>query len=467
MNRIKIILQDKEFLRKAIAITVPIALQNMLNNVLNLIDTLMIGQMGETNVAAVGLANKVFFVFSLLLFGVSSGSGILASQYWGKKELLNIHRVLRIAMLIGVSGSFLFAIPALFFPEFMMRIFTPQTGTIAIGAEYLRVIAVSYPLTAVSVVYAAILRSMNSVKIPVIVTSIAIVINIVLNYTFIFGHFGAPRLGVAGAALATVLARIVEFGLLLFFIYRHKAGDGSIGDFVHVRYDKAKEGGEPFLNKVFVLKFMATAAPVIANEFMWGLGVTMYSLVYGRMGDSAVAAVTITNNVEQVVLVFFFGICSAAAVILGNELGANELEKAQEHAKNFIVLQLALSVLGGILAFCIKGPIISLFAVSDQVADYIRICLTIFACVTPIRMLNTLFIVAILRSGGDTRAALFLDVTGVWLIGIPAAVISGLILHLPVYVVYGMITIEEFYKLIFGYIRYKQKKWVKNIVASY
>jgi Na+-driven multidrug efflux pump len=221
------------------------------------------------------------------------------------------------------------------------------------------------------------------------------------------------------------------------------------------------------LHKSFLIKFFVTASPVIANEFMWGLGVTMYSLVYGRMGDAATAVVMITGNVEQVALVFFFGICSAAAVILGNELGADELDKAEEHAKNFILLQFCLSVLGALLTLVIKEPIISLFDISQQAADNIRICLTIFSCVMPVRMLNTLFIVAIFRSGGDTKIALFLDVTGVWLIGIPMAVLGGLILHLPVYIVYGMILIEEFYKLILGYIRYKQKKWVKNIVDTF
>jgi putative MATE family efflux protein len=259
-----------------------------------------------------------------------------------------------------------------------MRIFTPQPKTIEMGAIFLGIIAISYPLTAVSNVYAAILRSMNYVKLPVIVTSIAILVDVFLNYALIFGHFGFPEMGVAGSALATLIARVVEFSLLLIIIHRFKAGDDGIGDFIHTRYDREKENGVSFINRQFVTKFLVTASPVIANEFMWGLGVTMYSLVYGRMGDPAVAAVTIANNVEQVALVFFFGICNAAAVILGNELGANELEKAQEHAKNFIALQLALSLIGTILTLFLKEPIISLFAISDQVADYIRICLTIF-----------------------------------------------------------------------------------------
>lgn len=465
MNHFKTIIKDKSFLKKTLAITVPVALQNLLNNFLNLVDTLMIGQLGETSVAAVGLANKVFFVFTLLMFGISSGSGILASQYYGKRELLNIRRVLRISLYLGVGGSFLFVIPGIFFPEFVMRIFTPQAGTIAIGASYLAVIAISYPLTAITNTYVAILRSMNYVKLPVIITSIAIIVNVIFNYGFIFGKLGLPELGVAGAALATVIARVVECASLLLIIRLHKSGDGGIGDFIHVKYEKAKERGVAFINKAFFQKYIYTAAPVIANEFMWGLGVTMYSMVYGRMGDASTAAITITNSVEQIAMVLFFGMCHAAAVVLGNELGADHLKKAETYAKNYMILLFSLSVVGAILTVLLRNPIISLFEVSEVVANYIRLSLLVFAIYMPVRLLNCLIIVAILRSGGDTKAALFLDVSGVWFIGIPMAVLGGLVLHLPIYIVYAMILIEEVYKAVFGYIRYRQKKWLKNIVA--
>ena len=212
-------------------------------------------------------------------------------------------------------------------------------------------------------------------------------------------------------------------------------------------------------------KYLSTAAPVIANEFMWGLGVTMYSLVYGRMGDAATAAITITNTVEQVALVFFFGLCHASSVMLGNELGSDRLDKAEEYAKNFIAIMFVLSIVGAIIVFFIKNPVVSLFDVSDEVLEYVKLCITVFALYMPVRLLNTLFIVAILRSGGDTKAALFLDITSVWFIGIPMAVLGGLVLKLPIYTVYAMILIEEIYKLVLSYIRYRQKKWLRNIVA--
>lgn len=465
MNRFKIIMKDKSFLRKTFAITVPIVLQNLLNNLVNLVDTLMIGQLGETSIAAVGLANKLFFVFSLLMFGVSSGASVLAAQYYGKRELMNIKRVLRISLILGVGGSLLFAIPGLFAPRFVMSIFTPLERTISEGAKYLVIIAFSYPLTAVTMTYTSILRSMNYVKLPVLITTLAIFVNVFFNYGLIYGNMGFPRMGVAGAALATLIARIVEAVVLLILIYGHKVGDSKLGDFVHLKYDKLKEGGVAFLNKLFLKKYLSTAAPIIANEFMWGLGVTMYSLVYGRMGDAATAAITITSTVEQIALVFFFGICHSAAVLLGNELGSDELDKAEEHAKNYIAIMFALSLVGAAIVFLLRNPVASMFDVSDEVIRYVQLCITVFAIYMPVRMLNTLFIVAILRSGGDTKAALLIDVSGVWIIGIPMAVLGGLIYKYPIHIVYAMVLIEQIYKMILGYLRYKKKKWIRNIVA--
>ena len=309
------------------------------------------------------------------------------------------------------------------------------------------------------------LRSMNYVRLPVIITSISILVNVFFNYAMIYGNFGFPKMGVVGAALATLIARIVECASLLLLVYTHKAGDGKLGDFIHLKYDKVKEGGAAFINKLFMSKYLSTAAPVIANEFMWGLGVTMYSLVYGRMGNAATAAITITNTVEQVALVFFFGLCHALSVMLGNELGSDRLDKAEEYAKNFIAIMFVLSIVGAIIVFFIKNPVVSLFDVSDEVLEYVKLCITVFALYMPVRLLNTLFIVAILRSGGDTKAALFLDITSVWFIGIPMAVLGGLVLKLPIYTVYAMILIEEIYKLVLSYIRYRQKKWLRNIVA--
>ena len=273
--------RDSRFLRKALMIACPVALQGMLNTVVNLVDTLMIGTLGATAIAAVGLANKVFFVFSLLVFGIVSGAGILAAQFWGSGDVKNIRKVLGLSILLALGGALFFAVPAIACPQAVMRIFTTSRDSMELGAKYLRIAALTYPFIALTNVYVAMLRAVNRVVFPVIGSCIAIVINICLNYVLIFGKFGAPALGVAGAAVATLIARVIEVCLMLTYVYTRKMpiACGFSGLF-----------GWP---SAFVKTFVLTSAPVIANEFMWGLGTTMYSLAYGRMGDEAVAAITL------------------------------------------------------------------------------------------------------------------------------------------------------------------------------
>ncbi|MDR3595410.1 MATE family efflux transporter [Clostridium sp.] len=446
------IAQDKKFIRKVIAITIPITLQALLNTSLNLVDTVMIGSLGQTSIAAVGLANKVFFVFTLLLFGIVSGSSILTAQYFGKRDIKNIRRVLGMSLLMGLIGAILFVVPSLTCSQFVMSIFTPNYETIKIGAAYLSIAALSYPLTAITNVYVALLRGVNQVKAPVAVTLISIVIKIILNYILIFGHFGISALGVQGEAIATLIARTIECTLILSIVYIEKGPAAA----------KVKELIS--FNKDFVKLYFATVSTVIANEFMWGLGVTMYSLVYGRMGDGAVAAITITQTVEQIITVIFQGISAATAVILGNELGANKIEQAKTHAKYFLILQFVFALIMAMICLSIRTPIIMLFNVTDSVGMDIRKCLLVFSCYLPFKIFNWVNIVGILRSGGDTKAALFLDITGVWTVGIPLAYLGGMILGFPIYFVYAMVTSEEVYKFILGFRRYKKKMWLKKLV---
>lgn len=452
LGRTRTMFADKAFMKKTLAIALPVTVQALLNNVLNMIDTLMIGQLGEVTIAAVGLANKVFFVFSLLLFGICSGAGILAAQYYGEDDIPNLRRVLGMTLLLGVTGALLFMVPVLLIPDMVMRIFTPSAESIAIGCTYLVIVCFSYPFTAVTQGYIAILRAANQVMAPVIISMVSILVNIILNYGLIFGKLGLPKMGVAGAALATLIARVVECISLILVIYLKKSPAAA-----QIREMLS-------LSRNFVKKFFITAAPVIANEFIWGLGVTIYSLVYGRMGDGAVAAITICQSVEQVYQVIFQGLSAATAVILGNILGAGDLEQADEYGKNFILLQFILSLAAMGVCGGSRELLLGMFAVSEEVAGFTRGCFTAFILYIPAKNFNYVNIVGILRSGGDTGAALFLDTTGVWLIGIPLAFLGGMVLQLPIYIVYAMVMAEEVYKLIFGFLRYRKKLWLRKIV---
>lgn len=444
-------LRDRRFLSKAATIALPVAMQGMLNTIVNLVDTMMIGTLGETAIAAVGLANKVFFVFSLLVFGIVSGSGVLAAQYWGNHDIKNIRKVLGLALFISLTGSMCFLIPAQVCPELVMRIFTTSPRAIEVGALYLAIVSISYPFTAISNTYVAMLRAVGHVKAPVVISCITIFINIIFNYILIFGHFGAPAMGAPGAALATLIARIAECGAILLMVYISRSPLAC----------RIKDMWG--YSKVFLQQFAGTTGPVIANEFMWGLGTTMYSLAYGRMGDNAVAAITIATTIQDIVVVLFQGLSAAAAVILGHEMGAGQLKRAEKYAKNFLILQFLVTLAAMGVCYGIRGGVIGMYRITPEVARDVNLCLIVFILYMPAKMFNFVNIVGVLRSGGDTKVCLFIDTSGVWCIGIPMAFLGGLYLKQPIHIVYAMVIFEEVYKAVVGYGRYRQKKWLRNL----
>ncbi len=450
----KMMARDGIFLKKAVRIALPVAMQGMLNTIVNLVDTMMIGALGATAIAAVGLANKVFFVFTLLVFGIVSGSGVLAAQYWGNGDIKNIKKVVGLALTLAVAASIAFLVPAVVCPEAVMRIFTASEDAIQVGAGYLTIVALSYPATAVSNTFVAMLRATGRVKAPVVISSCTIFINIFFNYTFIYGNFGAPAMGAAGAALATLMARLAEALSIILVVYLGKAP-------VAARF-KEMFG----YSKEFLVQFFSTTSPVIANEFIWGLGTTLYSLAYGRMGNDAVAAITIATTIQDIVTVLFQGLSAATAVIMGNEMGAGKLKRAERYAKNFLILQFIVTILGALFCVAIRWQIIGVYNITPEIAESVSRCIIVFALFMPFKMFNYVMVVGILRSGGDTKMCLLLDCSGVWMIGVPMAFLGGLFFGFPIHIVYAMVMLEEVYKAVFGYWRYRQKKWLRNLAAE-
>ena len=451
---VKMMARDGIFLKKAVRIALPVAMQGMLNTIVNLVDTMMIGALGATAIAAVGLANKVFFVFTLLVFGIVSGSGVLAAQYWGNGDIKNIKKVVGLALTLAVAASLAFLVPAVVCPEAVMRIFTASEDAIQVGAGYLTIVALSYPATAVSNTFVAMLRATGRVKAPVVISSCTIFINIFFNYTFIYGNFGAPAMGAAGAALATLMARLAEALSIILVVYLGKAP-------VAARF-KEMFG----YSREFLVQFFSTTSPVIANEFIWGLGTTLYSLAYGRMGNDAVAAITIATTIQDIVTVLFQGLSAATAVIMGNEMGAGKLKRAERYAKNFLILQFIVTILGALFCVAIRWQIIGVYNITPEIAESVSRCIIVFALFMPFKMFNYVMVVGILRSGGDTKMCLLLDCSGVWMIGVPMAFLGGLFFGFPIHIVYAMVMLEEVYKAVFGYWRYRQKKWLRNLAAE-
>ncbi|EHI56050.1 hypothetical protein HMPREF9333_00832 [Johnsonella ignava ATCC 51276] len=447
-------IKDISFLKRMLGIAVPVTLQNLLNMIVNMLDTIMIGSLGTGAIAAVGLGNKVYFVFALLVFGISSGTGLLSAQYWGNKDVKSIRKVLGIGLLTAVSASFIFSAAAFFIPEILMKIFTESPETVNIGISYLTIVCFSYPFTAVTNIHVYALRATGQVTIPVITSISAIIINITANYMLIFGNFGMPALGVQGAAYATLIARAAECIAVLLIIRLKKSP----------LVCSLKEMFS-FGNNIF-RQFLVNSTPVIANELMWGLGITIYSIAYGRMGDNAVAAVTVATTFTDITLTVFMGLAAASVVILGNEMGADHLEKAKKYASYFYILSVLMGVFASIICLLAGERYSFMFNISDKVRHDVVICFLMHAFLQPFVGMSTVNLVGILRSGGDTKASFLIDISGVWLIGVPLAFIGGLVLKVPVYIVYAMVTSEEIYKTILGYIRYRKYKWLKNLTTE-
>ena len=444
--------RDKRFYTAMLAIALPIALQNLISSSLNMVDTVMIGRLGETEIAAVGLANQYFFLLILVLFGVNSGAAIFTSQYWGKNDIPNIKRVMGIMLLLGGGLSLIFAATAFFAPSFILRIFTADTSVIELGSSYLRIVSLSYFITAMSFTYSFTLRSTGQAKLPMVVSAISLLCNTVFNYLLIFGTFGFPNMGVAGAALATLFSRCIELALILFIVYGQKMEIAA----------SFKEMLD--IPSSLFMQYLKTGLPVILNEGFWSLGMVMYTVAYARISTEAIASVQIANTVQGVFMVVAFGLGNACAVMLGNAIGAKEDERAIDYAARFAVIGPIVGILLGAMLMVSSSFILSFFNVSPEVYVNAKYILMIMAFFISFRIFNTILIIGILRSGGDTTYSLILELCCVWLIGVPLAFIGAMLLKLPVYWVVAIVSCEEVIKAFIGIPRVVSKKWLRNVV---
>ncbi|SHJ31259.1 putative efflux protein, MATE family [Geosporobacter subterraneus DSM 17957] len=447
-------LRDRVFYKTMMGIALPIALQNLISSSLNMVDTVMIGKLGEKQIAAVGLANQVFFLFILLMFGINSGCAIFTAQFWGKEDILNIRRVMGIALISGIAVSSLFGISAHFMPEKILRAFTRDTAVIFMGSQYLKIVSVSYLITAVSFAYAFASRSIGKAKLPMVVSAVSLLANTGLNYLLIFGKFNFPRMGIQGAALATLIARTIEMILMLGLIYSNKdVLAGTLKEMLSFDYS--------FFKKVY-----RTAIPVILNEGFWSLGMIMYAAAYARISTEAIASVQIANTIQGVFMVVSMGLGNSCAIMLGNVIGANRQKEAVVYGNTFCILGLIAGALLGIMLVLLSPMILGFFNISSVVYQNTSKILFIMGLFMAFRFFNTVLIIGILRSGGDTKFSLFLEMGSVWILGVPLAFLGALVFKLPVYWVYGLISLEELVKACIGVPRVISKKWVKNVIEN-
>lgn len=446
---------NKALIPKVIKIGLPIAIQNFVGTALNLIDNMMIGSQGEAALAAVSLSNRIFFVLIITLFGAYSGLGIYSAQYWGKKDIISIRKVMGIAFTIGLGLAAIFTIGTLTFPTVILGAFSRDAIVLQKGADYLSIAAFTYIPVAIAYVYSYTSRSVHMTKIPMASSIVALSINTFLNYLLINGNLGAPELGVKGAAIATLIARIVELFLLITIIYRSKD---------HPLAGKIKEFFS--FSKEMFIKVIKTAIPVLINESAWSLGVSVYFIAYGFLGTAAIAAAQVSLTISDLIWAFLIGMGNATSVILGNEMGAGRLESSFTIAKKLLKFEFISSLFLAAIYAAIGYGIVGWFGLTESTLELAVKCIFINAAFIPIRLLGFVYIVGILRSGGDTKFCMFLDIGMVWFMGIPLAFFSVLVLKMPIYWAMAIVLTEEIVKVIIASKRFKSKKWVNNLIGN-
>jgi putative MATE family efflux protein len=446
--------RDREYFRLLIKLALPIALQSLITSSLNMVGVIMIGQLGDTSVAAVGLANQVWFLLNLLLFGIVSGCAMFVAQLWGKKDIPNVRRVLGLAVKLGLIAALVFWTLAMFFPGAVLRVYTEDSVVIELGSQYLRIFGWSYCFYAISAAYGVSLRSTGYVRLPLAVSTAALGLNIIIAYPFIFGWgaIGLPALGVNGAAIAGLIARILECFAMLGVVYwnRMNPSAASFRDLLELDFK-------------FIWSVLKPVLPVIANEFLWSMGITTYSAIYAHIGTSAIAAINIVSTIDQLAFVIFLGIGSATAILVGNLIGQREFEKAYRYAGRSLGLQIIGASLMGLLVYLFAGNLFQLFRVSPEVILDAHNILIVLALGMSVRSANHVIIIGILRSGGDTRFSLVLDGFVIWLVGVPITAVGAFLFHLPVHLVYALTLSEEITKFSVGLGRYFSRKWINDL----
>lgn len=452
--------QGRAFYRNLFVLCLPIILQNLVTTSLAMVDTFMVGILGETPLAAVTLANLPIFVIQFVVFGIQSGSAVLISQYWGKGDTDSINRVMGISAYAACGTSIVFAVALLLFPTEIMGLLTNDPTLRDIAAEYGRIVGISYVFNSLSSVYIGAHRSMENPKLGLVIFSISMLANTLLNLVLIFGLLGFPRLGVVGAALATLLSRVIEFIITVIH--------AVVGKRFRLRPALLLRPGG-----TIVRKFLKYATPVVLNETLWGLGTSLYPTIMGHMDGSTeiLAAYAVAGNIDRFCSVGIFALAAAAAIIIGREIGAGNSHRVYDTGKALLFVTFALgAVIGVVMLFVTYAiiqpyiyPIYPAFQSSPGAARITTTILTIVAIFLPMRAFNTTNIVGVLRGGGDVRFTTLIDVLPLWCVAIPLAALSGLVAKAGILWVYLSIEAENIVKFFLGLKRLFSRKWIHDV----
>ena len=438
---------SKGFYSSLVAIAIPISLQALLQNFVNMLDTIMIGRLGSVEIAAVGLGNQIFFILNMILFGITSGGGVFIAQFWGKKDLAGIRKSLGLMTLIAFVVSFIFTIVCLLIPNQLIRLYSPDPQVIQVGGAYLRFVCLSYVPTAISFSITLALRSTERVKLPLVCTSISLFTNLIANYLLIF----VAGLGVKGAAIATVISRIIELVILATWSYSHK----------YEICGKLKEllG----FNRYFIVKFLKIAFPVIINETFWGLGTSVYNAIFAHAGTNAFTAYSITGTISQLTWVFCMGFGNGIGVLIGKRIGEKKIDEAKTYAKRSMWFMPLIGAFVGVFLVPLSKLLPVFFNVDQEIIKTATAILMILIFIYPFNSFCMNWIVGVCRAGGDTVFSAVAEIVVLWCVAIPLGYVAAFVLHLPAPMIYLFFCSESIVKAIIGAIRVLSGKWLHEV----
>ena len=442
-----------DFYRQIFKLAIPIIIQNLLSAAVNSADVIMLNYVGQSSISAVSLAANYSSILFMVYYGLGTGASLLCSQYSGKNNLQAIHAVEGIALRFSVGISLLVALIAFMMPQRMMQLFTADPELITIGSSYLRVMGITYICWGISEIYLAVLRSIGRVTISMVLNVLAFVLNIFLNAVFIFGLFGAPKLGATGVAIATALSRLVQ--LLACVIVSILSKDVKLNPaYMFLR------------SKVLFHDFIRLSLPALGNDLSWSVAFSMYSVILGHLGTDAVAANSLVIVVRNIGSVFCFAIASAGTILLGQIMGKGDLEKSKKYASRMLRLTVITGALGGVIVLAVTPFVLKFASLNETAMHYLKYMLLINSYYIMGSAVNTALIAGVFRAGGDTKFGLICDTVDMWVYAVPLGFFAAFVLKLPVLWVYFLLCTDEFVKWPWVLHHYRKGEWAKNITRE-
>ncbi len=450
----KLFIRDKNFYKKLLTIAIPITLQSLITFAINMMDTVMVGSLGEVPLSASSLSGQIFFITTVLCFGIAGGGSVLSSQFWGKKDSRSIAKTLSIVLKLNIIVGIIFSILSFFIPGHLLGFYINVPEVIQVGIPYLKIVSIMYPLFCITTSISVIFRTISQIKISVIANSIAFVLNVFFNWVFIFGKFGFPSLGLTGAAIGTIIARLVECIIMVTYLF-----------FVDKKIQFTFKDLIEFDKDIFK-KYLKTGINVLISDALLVAGLTTLTMILGRLGEEMIAANSICNIVIQLSTISMAGISSSCLVIIGNSIGEGKVELAKNQAKTFLIICIITGIISAIIITLTKPFAIDFYNVSQSTKSIAYKLMDGAAFVIIFQVPSICLTKGILRGGGDTKFLLLADIIFLWILSIPLGILAAFVFHLSPAFIYICLKFDEIIKFIWCSIRMFGNKWVKDVTVS-